>query len=471
MRHYLLKSSAAYTLISAVQPLLSMLLLPFITRQYAIAQYGEYAVLISIVMLFSFLSGAGVSQSMSNFHFNYLSEKEDSIYFTNQVVTAVTLFNIPILFLTVLFHYLFNNFIVNIDLIKFLMVVLAGLSDVYIFIYIQKFKNERRINKTAIVLLANATLTSLFQIIALIFHADLIALIYCKLLSNIAVSAYCLTSEKFAFESLKLKVIRPAINFGIKMLPWMVVVWAISFGDRLIINSLSDSETVSWYAIALTLASLIQVVYTGIGSAILPIYQVNSLTKSQNEFLPFVAVHVSGIIFFLIILFAQLIEYYLGPKYYGISQYILPASFAISMTSATYAINAKLIADKKPTLLGINNTAAGVIYLALILVFKPTLLTSMLWLFVISKIIAFTLAIAIEIIRKNYLFAKYSIATSGIYLIAYPIISNISPTTNTFYYYSVSLIFALIALYTFYIQLRRYGLLNISSIRDLLNRS
>ncbi|MCB0483186.1 MAG: oligosaccharide flippase family protein, partial [Flavobacteriales bacterium] len=295
MTNYLLKSSISYTAFSLLQPLLSFIILPFITNTYTIVAYGNYILLLAIMMFFSFVSAFCIGQSMPNYHFRHMHDEDASKEFLSNMIHFSALSNVVIfILLSILFY--------NIEIIRFglpvshvIVAMAAGLADVFLMLFAQYYKNLRAVRMVGIAVISASALTLAGQITIIYYHFNIAWLLLVKFFCTVIICMALYNHEKLFSYNFSKKILSEPIAYALKLLPWIVLTWVLYYGDRLIIERILNAESLAFYGLALTISGLIQIGYTGFGGAIQPLYQRNyhTVNDTSNERLPFLTVDVA----------------------------------------------------------------------------------------------------------------------------------------------------------------------------------
>jgi O-antigen/teichoic acid export membrane protein len=251
--------------------------IPFFTNFLTIGEYGVLSLYLSFISFFTTLLSVGILGSIKRYYFEP-NKSFDSFLFSNIVFLMI----LDVCIVTVCLYYsssISNLISVNVQVLKYIFI--TSFFCVYIKIYLDYLQITENSIKYNIVDFVKTVVVLIMAIVFIIYiesnkfygkiYADLIGCGILFLYSMFKISEQI--KVKFNFHYIKYSLL-----FGLPVLPSMFASFALTFSDRIMINSFLDIDDVGLYSLAFNVSIIIQVVILAIGKSWQPIFY-----KCMNE--------------------------------------------------------------------------------------------------------------------------------------------------------------------------------------------
>lgn len=292
----ILADSFLYTLANLLTKGIGFIMIPIYTAYFSTKDYGVIDLLIVTGTILSIIIGLEIHQAVARFFPEANSEME------KKVVVSSALWSIAILYcLFLLFSLPFMSEISSLafDTVEYSSILfVAFLSFGFNFIYYyfnSQLKWQLKSKQNVIVSFIYSLITALLTYILLkfydggissVFFAQIVAAIFGIFLS------YVYSKEYYGF-ILDIKKFRELVKFSTPLIFSTIIVYAMLYVDRIIINAYLSLEDVGLYGMAFRFASITALLTVGIQTALTPLiynnYQNNdtpiSIAKLFNYFL------------------------------------------------------------------------------------------------------------------------------------------------------------------------------------------
>jgi len=417
MSNYLVKSGVYYTVISFVKPLLSFLLLPFIVKNYTAGEYGEYVLMLAVVALFSAVSGLGVKNALSNFHFDVVSSKRKSRTFLWSLIVFATIVNAVILFIVVASSpYSFNLTEVSGRMI--IAGVSCGLFEIFSNITTTYFRNVKQVFEANTNTLLYIFSSFILSIGCILLDLSLEWLFYARIFGAVLSVLHCTIKERLYHLKPRITFVLGSFRYSFGLLPWLVLTWALNYFDRFYIEKYLSLEQLGVFGVVFTLGSIVQIAYLGMASAIHPVFMnaFNSQNLAVSKRVQHFLVRSSGLVFVVLICFLPLGLKLIGGLYEKYYVEVVLCGVAMFLTSIQYAINLDVLARKSARFLGFYNALPGLVYLTSLLFVEVNTLTHLLLLLLLSKMVSILVSYSIESLALNVWLDKKVLIEGGFFV-------------------------------------------------------
>lgn len=283
--HYgskLIYSGLAIILINLQQ----FLLLPIITQNLGVEQYGIWTQILTAVNLIVPLALLG----LPNAFVRYSSGNKDRSSIASNYYTILALIVIACIIFS-LIYFLAGDFIIinfiktdeditNIIRLSALLILVKGISQ-YTISYFRTFQLEKLYSFFQ-VLYSLVTLVAILTVVVLGF--GLYEIIYSILIVDciLILITQIIIFKKIGFESPNKKLIKTLLLFSLPLLPVSISNWVISASDRYVIGYFLPVTEVAVYAGAYTLSMFVQFIYAPFYAFLFP--KVSELWVSKDYY-------------------------------------------------------------------------------------------------------------------------------------------------------------------------------------------
>lgn len=271
----MLKNISLYTLSSVLAKSFSLLIIPLIARNLSVEEFGDYIVLVSVVMLIQSTFLFGFEHSLNYFFNKFKAEINKKILVSTQalfILLVSVLCSIPA-------SLLLSDRVENINLI----LIWGGVS-----IGLAYFGALLKVEMKVVVFLKSQLLQSvvLFALIYFFVVVQLLALegiLYANIFAiTIAVIFICFFTSKYFTFKFSANLLKKVLAYGLPLMPAGLVLWASMQLDRYFILYFLDKYSLGIYAFALAIVMVPLFLKTAVKSAIDPFIMKKFHDKSTN---------------------------------------------------------------------------------------------------------------------------------------------------------------------------------------------
>lgn len=357
----ILSDSFLYTFANILTKGIGFLMIPIYTSYFSTNDYGIIDLLMITGTILSIIIGLEIHQSVARFFPEAETEYEKKVVVSTSLWSIIILYGVFLAFILPFVGeisvYLFNS--IEYKYILFIAILSFGFNFIYNFFAAQlrwQLKSKQNIIVSFIYSLITATITYVLLKyfsgnIESVFFAQIIAAIVGILLS------YFFSKEYYSLV-LNLKKFRELISFSAPLIFSTLIVYAMLYVDRLMINSFLSLDDVGIYGIAFRFASITTLLTIGIQTALTPLIYNNyknidtpiAISKFFTYFL------VAAFIFILILfLFSDNIVLLLANENYIVAGDVIPwLALSILFSGITNFAPGIFIAKKTKYILYIN---------------------------------------------------------------------------------------------------------------------
>lgn len=251
--------------------------IPLFTNHLSVEEFGIISLYSSFLAFFTTLFSVGILGSIKRYYFE-LNNDFGSFLFSN--ILFLLIVDICVIFICM--YYLSEiSSAANVSESVVGYAVITAFFGVYIKLYLDLLQiKEQSINhnvfdfvRTVIILIFAVLLILLLE------NNKYLGKIYADLVGGVFVFTYAIY-KLFPFLRLKFDFshIKYSLSFGLPVLPSMFASFALTFADRLMINSYLDSKDVGLYSLAYNISIIAQIVVLAVSKSWQPIFY-----KYMNE--------------------------------------------------------------------------------------------------------------------------------------------------------------------------------------------
>ncbi len=282
-----ISATALMVALNFIKPALGIFLLPLYLNVLTGAEYGLYTLMVAVSGIVNITGTFRINSSMTTFFWDYnhseeLLKKYLSQLFSFSVALSLLCSLLFILFGPLLFDLIFKDDSITFypyGLIVIISAVVSATNSVY-FIYL---KNRKAFNKLSIILLTQIILAVIIQVILILgFKKGVYGLLLGVMIPYVLTMLYIIVSQKqildFHFDW---AMIKPSLKYSIALIPYLLIYWLSSTGDRIILENYLNLETVGQYALLMTIAGMLFLVADSVMNGIRP-FLYESFQKGVN---------------------------------------------------------------------------------------------------------------------------------------------------------------------------------------------
>lgn len=269
-------ATALMIALNFIKPALGIFLLPLYLNVLTGAEYGLYTLMIAVSGIVNIAGTFRINSSMTTFYWDYnhdesLTQKYLSQLFSFSMVLSLITFTFLIFFGPLLFDLIFKDETVTFypyGLIVIITALVSATNSVY-FIYL---KNKKQFLKLSYILLTQIILAVIIQVVLILgFKKGVYGLLLGVMIPYSLTMIYIISTEKkilnFKFDW---KMIKPSMKYSIALIPYLLIYWLSSTGDRIILENYLNLEIVGQYALLMTIAGMLFLVADSVMNGIRP---------------------------------------------------------------------------------------------------------------------------------------------------------------------------------------------------------
>lgn len=284
-----LKSAFVFVAIDFIRPALGVLLVPIYLLYLDPKDYGVIALLSIFSSLLSLLGSLKLDTAMRVKFFDYYDNSQILYSYLQNVFTVTFLlsifwYSILLFFGPSLFQLIFPEN--NIDFYPYgLVACISGLSNMCLSPFLVYLKNKVRLKEFSLLnLFIVITTISLQLYFITILEWGVLGVLLGNAIPVVATLFFILLRNNlFLFSGLNFKMVRESLAFSMPLLPYVMLDFIVSKGDRYFINMYLDLDRVGLYSILMTIVGLISIVYNSLDNAIRPILYDCFIKDSDNK--------------------------------------------------------------------------------------------------------------------------------------------------------------------------------------------
>ena len=262
--HNIIKSSGIYAVSSLASPLVSMLLLPFVTHTLSHTDYGALTVLNTAVSLCCSITTIGVDAVFARTYSLECKTRREKLDAISTLSLLLSLIMFPILIVGVLVAPWLSTLLLSSDSYRtaiYVSVLLVPAQNLTIP-GLMWMRVEKRPLLYSITSIANCLFVAAATFILVgILHMGIVGALIAPGLGNVMVAACTLPPIFFrAGFHLRLKVVVSMLALGVPYSVNYVTTWVLQLSDRYLLGHLASLSAAASYSIAYTLGGVVALV-------------------------------------------------------------------------------------------------------------------------------------------------------------------------------------------------------------------
>lgn len=361
MLRKIMTDSLWYTIANIITKGISFLLIPIYTTYFSPTEYGVIDLLIILGTIISTIIGLEIHQAVARFF------PEENTYEDKKVMVSTALWSIIcfyFLFLVIalpfskeLSNILFDN--EKYERVIVVAMVSFGFNFLYYFVSSQlKWQLETKkyvfISLIYSVSLLLTTFLFLFYFekeMEFVFLAQILSALVCIILS------YLFTKKYYNF-IFNVDMFIKLFTFSLPLIFSTLMVYAMLYVDRMMINIYMSIEEVGLYGVAFRVASIVALLSTGVQTALTPLlynYHMNSETPFMiAKLFNYIMISALGIIVFLFFFSSEIVFLFTNEAYMEASVAVPWIAISLLFSAITNLVPGIFIAKKTKYILYIN---------------------------------------------------------------------------------------------------------------------
>ncbi len=269
-------ATALMVALNFIKPALGIFLLPLYLNVLTGPEYGLYTLMVAVSGIVNIAGTLRINSSMTTFYWDYnhdenLTKKYLSQLFSFSLFLGIICFGFLLLCGPLLFEIIFKDESVTFypyGLIVIISALVSATNSVY-FIYL---KNKKQFAKLSYILLTQIILAVIIQIVLILgFKKGVYGLLLGVMIPYSLTFIYIILQEKgiinFKFDW---SMIKPSMKYSIALIPYLLIYWLSSTGDRIILENYLNLKVVGQYALLMTIAGMLFLVADSVMNGIRP---------------------------------------------------------------------------------------------------------------------------------------------------------------------------------------------------------
>jgi len=291
MNSKLLSSTLVYSFLIFLQPFISLVVLqPYYTHYFTQSEYGIFSLMTNISTLIALISAFGISGTFFTFYYDYHHDEERLKQFMGQILSftiwATSIFMLLLLFVgEPLFGLLFKN-----EQIVFhpygLIAAFGGIGTTMLSPFIVFLRNQKNLLLyTALILITLFIGVGLQLILVSGFGWGITGALLGKAIgTGIGAAIVLWLNRAYLSWRIDWNYFKKPFQFLKFHLPDSLLQWFYSFGDRLLVERLTNLSMLGIYSLLNVLTGAIEMACFAIRSATLPfLYEAYALPPEQQR--------------------------------------------------------------------------------------------------------------------------------------------------------------------------------------------
>lgn len=253
------KSGTTYLIGSLLTNMLSLILIPLLTRSLSTADIGLYSLWISVFGLLSILTSLGIHSGMARHFYEYEDlTKLKAVTLTGIIVLGLVFGSLCVvgILISKVFYIALSSATLKIASFVFLSSVLATILTTYATYYAMRYMAFRSV---IVQLIRSGSLLLTTFVVILVGGATLEHVMLAQVVS-LAVAVMIMFAYDFRELSIHFdaKLIKSELSYGIGLLPGLVGIWILDMIDRYFLRLYTTLGTVGIYSISYKVGMLFQ---------------------------------------------------------------------------------------------------------------------------------------------------------------------------------------------------------------------
>ncbi|NNE27555.1 MAG: lipopolysaccharide biosynthesis protein [Saprospiraceae bacterium] len=281
-----------YSLLGFVRPALAIILIPIYLNVFTESEWAVYSLMLvvggfSMILMTFRLNAAMLTKYYDYFHDRLQLRKYLSTLFTSSIGISIVTLALAYFTGEAIFDYVFESEELLFFPYGFTIIVYAALGEINQS-YFTFLRNEKNLKRYALVILTQVLLVIIFQfVLIVILRKGVQGAIVGMLLSNIITFILILFLER---DILKYRpdwgMLRSSLKFSIPLIPYLLIYWFMTKGERIVLEQFLDLELVGKYILLVTITGvtimLIEAVINGVRPFLFEVFKRDNLQEAST---------------------------------------------------------------------------------------------------------------------------------------------------------------------------------------------
>jgi len=272
-----------------VKPAIGIFLLPLYLNVLSDTEYGLYTLMVAVSGIVNIVGTFRINAAMTTFYWDYNHDEDLSKKYLQQLFSFSFLLSIIcMLFFLVCGPLIFSGIFEDETITFFpygIIVVATGVLNATNSVYYVYLKNRKEFNKLSLILFVQIMLAVLIQVVLILgFKKGVYGLLLGVMIPYLITLLYILAVEpkilKFRFNK---EIIVPSLKYSIALIPFLLIYWLSSTGDRIILEKYLDLGLIGQYALLMTIAGVLFLVADSVMNAIRPFIYESFQDKESKQ--------------------------------------------------------------------------------------------------------------------------------------------------------------------------------------------
>lgn len=247
-----------YTFLGFIRPALAVLLIPIYLSVFSDTEWAIYGLMLVVGNFSMIILTLRINAAMLTKYFDYFNDKNELHKYLQSLFSASIIIGIITLVISYftgpsMFGIIFKSEEVLFFPYGFTILSYAVLSEINIT-YFTFLKNERNLRKYALVVLTQVLLVIILQFLYIvILRKGVQGAVFAMLLANVITFIMILVMERdiITFRP-DWTMIRKSLSFSVPLIPYLMIYWFMTKGERIFIEQYMDLVLVGKYILLVT---------------------------------------------------------------------------------------------------------------------------------------------------------------------------------------------------------------------------
>ena len=271
-----------------IKPAIGIFLLPLYLNVLSDAEYGLYTLMVAVSGIVNIAGTFRINAAMSTFYWDYNHDPILSKRYLQQVFSfSFMLSIICLLFFLFLGPLIFKGIFKDETITFFpygIIVVATGVLNATNSVFYIYLKNRKEFAKLSKIIFVQIILAVIIQIVLILgFKQGVYGLLLGVMIPYLLTLIYIVIIEpnilNFNFDK---KMLSPSLKYSIALIPYLLIYWLSSTGDRIILEKYLDLGLIGQYALLMTIAGVLFLVADSVMNGIRPFLYESFQNKNEN---------------------------------------------------------------------------------------------------------------------------------------------------------------------------------------------
>lgn len=259
-----------------IKPAIGIFLLPLYLNVLTSTEYGLYTLMVAVSGIVNIVGTLRINASMSTYYWDYNHDDHLTKKYLQQLFSFSILLSIACIVFFLCFGPLIFQWIFKDQTISFfpygIIVVASGVLNATNSVYYIYLKNRKEFNKLSRILFTQIILAVTIQVVLILgYKKGVYGLLLGVMIPYLLTLIYIIWSESKILDfRLKKKMLAPSLKYSIALIPFLLIYWLSSTGDRIILEKYLDLEVIGQYALLMTISGVLFLVADSVMNGIRP---------------------------------------------------------------------------------------------------------------------------------------------------------------------------------------------------------